>query len=260
MGMQKHSEIRAVLFDWAGTTVDHGSLAPALAFVEIFRQQGVEITTEEARGPMGKSKRDHIATILNLPRVAALWKDVHGRDFDNSDIQSLYDAFLPLQKGLLEHHSHVIAGVPELVQELRRRGVRIGSSTGYSRDLMQVVIPIAAREGYSPDVVVCSDDASSGRPAPWLNFQAAQKLEVYPMSSIMVVDDTPIGIQAGLNAGMITVAVAQTGNSLGLSLKETQELSRSDLETRLKKIRQDFFDCGAHHVINSAADLLSLFD
>ncbi len=258
--MKQLSSIRAVIFDWAGTTVDHGSLAPALAFVEIFQHRGIDITTEEARGPMGKSKREHIATILELPRISELWRSRYGRDFADADIQSMYDEFLPLQKRLLEHHSHVIPGVPEVVRELRRRGMKIGSSTGYSRDLMQVVVPIAASEGYSPDVMVCSDDVPAGRPAPWMNFLVAQQLQIYPMGSILVVDDTPIGIQAGLNAGAVTVAVARTGNSLGLSLRETEELSPSERNSRLERIRNEFIESGADYVVDSAADLISLFE
>ena len=80
---------------------------------------------------------------------------------------------------------------------------------------MEVVIPIAASQNYSPDVVVCSDDVPAGRPAPWSNLKAAQLLDVYPMNAITVVDDTRVGIEAGLNAGMITVAVSLTGNAPG---------------------------------------------
>ena len=65
--------IRAVLFDWAGTTVDYGSRALVEAFVEAFRRSGIELTAAEARGPMGRAKRDHIAAIFALPRVVEAW-------------------------------------------------------------------------------------------------------------------------------------------------------------------------------------------
>ena len=61
--------IKAVLLDWAGTTVDYGSRAPTQVFVEIFRRRGVEITIAEARGPMGRAKHEHIAMVAALPRV-----------------------------------------------------------------------------------------------------------------------------------------------------------------------------------------------
>jgi phosphonoacetaldehyde hydrolase len=251
---------RAVLFDWAGTTVDYGSRAPAAVFVEIFRRRGVAITTAEAREPMGRAKLDHIATISQMPRVRALWTDVHGQEPSAYDVEEMYREFLPLQKDVLAQGSDVIPGVPEAVAWCRERGLKIGSSTGYTRELMDVVVPLAAQSGYSPDVVLCPDDVPAGRPAPWLNFRAAERLDVYPMNQILVVDDTPVGIAAGLNAGCCTVAVSQTGNALGLSLPEVQALSAGQLKERLEQITHHFRAVGAHYVIRSVAELPALLE
>ena len=62
--------LRAAIFDWAGTVIDHGSLAPMGAFVKAFGEFGVTIAIEEARGPMGMAKRPHIAALMALPRIA----------------------------------------------------------------------------------------------------------------------------------------------------------------------------------------------
>jgi phosphonoacetaldehyde hydrolase len=252
------SPLRAVILDWAGTTVDYGSRAPVEVFIEIFRQRGVAITDAEARGPMGRSKHEHIAAILELPRIAALWRRQHGRDPDDRDMQAMYHDFLPLQKRTLERGSEVIPGVPEAIAQCRRQGLKIGSTTGYTRELMEVVLPRATCGGYLPDVTVCSDDVSAGRPAPWMNFLAAERLGVYPMSAVMTVDDTPIGIDAGLNAGTVTVAVSQTGNSLGLSAAEVAALAEADLNARLAVIEETFRQAGAHFVIRSVAQLPAL--
>lgn len=252
--------IRAVLFDWAGVTVDYGSRAPAQAFVEVFRACGVDITFAEARQPMGKAKREHLAEIARMPRVARAWEERHGSPPAEADIQRLYDAFLPLQLAALERDTAVIPGVPEAIQRLRARGVKIGSTTGYTRLLMDVVVPRAAAGGYSPDVVVCADEVPAGRPAPWMNYKAAQELGVYPFAQILVVDDTPVGIEAGLHAGAITVAISQTGNALGLSAEEVATLSHDDLESRLAAIEADFHRIGAHHVIRSVAELPDLIE
>lgn len=250
--------MKAVLFDWAGTTVDHGSRAPTQVFLEIFRRRGIEITPAEARGPMGRAKRDHIAAVVALPRVAALWRERHGREPHDSDVTAMYEDFLPLQKETLARGSDVIRGIPETVSELRSLGLKIGSTTGYTRALMEVVAPLAARQGYAPDVVICSDDVPAGRPAPWMNFLAAQQLGVYPMREILVVDDTPVGIEAALNAGAVAVAVTRTGNALGLSERECDELSPDELRARLEAIEREFRSLGAHHILPSAADLLGL--
>jgi phosphonoacetaldehyde hydrolase len=251
--------LQAVLFDWAGTTVDHGSRAPVQVFIEIFHRRRIAITTAEAREPMGRAKRDHIAAIAAMPRVAALWRDRHGAEPAPTDLDAMYREFLPLQTDTLARMgAEVLPGIPEAVAELRTRGLKIGSSTGYTRELMKVVAPLAARGGYSPDAVVCADDVPAGRPAPWMNFLAAQQLGVYPMAEVLVVDDTPVGIAAGLNAGAITVAVTRTGNALGLAEHELVELSADELQRRLETITKEFRDCGAHYILPSAADLPAL--
>lgn len=246
---------KAVLLDWAGTTVDYGSRAPMLVFVEIFRRRGVEISEAEARGPMGRAKRDHLLAIAQTPRVAEAWRERFGRPPHDADIDAMYHEFLPLQKETLAHHSDVLPGVPEAVAWFRAQGMKIGSSTGYTRELMEIVAPRAAAGGYRPDVILCAEDVPAGRPAPWLNFQAAQRLGVYPMSAIVVVDDTPVGIEAGLNAGAITVAVTQTGNALGLSQATVAALPADRLQSRLDEIEASFRALGAHFVIPSVADL-----
>ena len=146
--------IEAIIFDWAGTTVDYGSRAPTNVFIEVFRKNGVEITVAEARGPMGRTKRDHIVAIATLPRVAALWSERYGRLPSDIDIDQLYYDFLPLQKEALVTGTDVIPGVPDAIERLRCQGLKLGSSTGYARELMDIVVPIAARAGYAPDVVI----------------------------------------------------------------------------------------------------------
>lgn len=249
------ADVRAIIFDWAGTTIDFGSRAPAAVFVEIFRRRGVEISIAEARAPMGMAKVEHIRAIADMPRVSELWKQTHGRPPTRDDVLGMYEQFLPLQREALAHGSELIPGIAHAVSTCRSLGLRIGSSTGYTKALMEVVRPIAAAQGYTPDVVVCSDEVAAGRPTPWQNFRVAEGLGVYPMRHNLVVDDTPLGIAAGRDAGCRTVAVSMTGNALGLSLDEVQALSPMDLAARLSRIEMQFRDAGADYVLRSAADL-----
>ena len=253
-------QIQAVLFDWAGTTVDYGSRAPVQVFREIFHRIGIEITEDEARGPMGKAKREHIASVLAVPRVTTLWRGRFGSDPTVTDVDRLYADFLPLQLSVLSQGSDVIPGIPGMIAELRSRGLKIGSSTGYTRALMEAVIPIAREQGYAPDVVLCSDEVPAGRPMPWLNFRACEALGVYPPASVLVVDDTPIGIQAGRNAGMWVVGVTMTGNGLGLSQEEAESLPEEELNHRLSLLEEQYHAAGAHFVLRSAANLLLVLD
>lgn len=231
-----------------------------MVFQEIFKRRGIEITAAEAREPMGRAKRDHIAAITEMPRVAALWKTHYSRAVSDADVQAMYDDFLPLQKETLAGHSQMIPGVVEAIEMLRSRGIRIGSTTGYTRALMEVVAPIAAQQGYVPDAIVCADDVPAGRPAPWMNFLAAQQLGVYPLSSILVVDDTPVGIQAGVNSGAITVGITETGNSMGLSEPELAATDRATLSRRVAEIESGFRALGANHVVRSVAELPKLIE
>lgn len=209
---------------------------------------------------MGRAKRDHIAAILALPRVAAAWHTAFGRPPSEVDIDRLYAEFLPLQLATLAQHADVIPGVPDVVAECRKRGLAIGSTTGYTRTLMDVVEPLARRQGFAPDVVICADDVPQGRPAPWMLYRAAEKLNAFPPSSIVAIDDTPVGIEAGRNAGAWTVAITRTGNSLGLSAEEVSALDPVERSRRIDAAAAQFLDLGADYVIESVADLLPVLD
>ena len=177
----RFEHLKAIVFDWAGTTVDHGSRAPAIVFQEIFRQRGIPISPAQAREPMGMAKRDHIAAIAAMPDVADAWRAQFGRTCSDDDIDAMYADFLPLQKDTLKNHCGVIAGVTDIVTRCREMGLKIGSSTGYTRELMEVVTAAARAQGYEPDCVLCAEDAVQGRPAPYLLYEAALRLAVYPM-------------------------------------------------------------------------------
>ncbi len=257
---QIRPQIKAVILDWAGTTIDYGSLAPVSVFMQVFSHFGITITEKEARGPMGKAKRAHIGDILSLPRISNLWESIKGSIPNDHDVQTIYETFLPLQKKILKESSKVIPGIPEAIRWCQDRGLRIGSTTGYTRELMEVVIPEAARGGYSPEVVICSDEVIEGRPMPWLNFRAAEMLGGFPMDQILVVDDTPLGILAGKNAGCYSVAVSKTGNAIGLPQNEVDKLDPAELNTRIAEVTLEFQQSGADFVIDSVANLPSLLE
>ena len=172
--------VKAVIFDWAGTVVDHGSLAPMGAFVEAFAEFGVDISIAEARGPMGMAKRPHIAAILALPGSPQAWSEEHGRPATDADIDAVYDSFVPRNKSVAARYATLIDGAAETAGLLRAQGVRIGSTTGYTREIMAEITPSAARQGFSPDCLVCTGDTPDGRPTPFMLYRCLLDLEVWP--------------------------------------------------------------------------------
>ncbi|MCA9067985.1 MAG: phosphonoacetaldehyde hydrolase [Planctomycetaceae bacterium] len=255
---ERIQHLKAIVLDWAGTTVDHGSRAPAIVMQEIYRRRGIDITMAQARGPMGMAKRDHIAAIAALPEITQAWKSQFGHECSEADIDAMYADFLPLQKQVLKDHALVIDGIPEAIARCRDMGLKIGSSTGYTRELMEIVTPSAREQGYEPDCVLCVEDAPRGRPAPYLLFEAAKRLDVYPMWAIVKVDDTPVGIEAGRNAGCWTVGITRTGNCVGLSADEAASLPEKELNELCSAAADKLKAAGAHDVLESVADLPDL--
>lgn len=250
--------LKAVIFDWAGTVVDHGSLAPMGAFVETFAEFGVEISIEEARGPMGMAKRPHIAALMALPRVAKAWADSHGRLPGEQDIDAVYAVFVPKNIAVAASHAELIPGVTETARAIRAQGLKIGSTTGYTREIMGEITPAAERQGFAPDSLVCTGDTPDGRPSPFMLYRCFLDLGIWPAWHAVKVDDTEVGIAEGLNGGCWTVGVAVSGNVFGLSLADTRALPAEAFAARRNAAYNRLKAAGAHYIIDSAADLLPI--
>ena len=252
--------VKLVILDWAGTTMDYGCYAPAVVFTEVYKRKGVEISMEEARQPMGAHKLVHIRKISQIPSVARRWQEVHGRPSTEDDVQKMFEEFVPLQLDCLAQYADLIPGTLEVVAEIRKRGIKIGSTTGYTGEMMDLLLGEAARRGYEPDSTVCATDVPAGRPEPWMCLQNAQSLGVYPMEACVKIGDTLPDIEEGLNAGMWTVGLAKSGNELGLNEAEIAALAADQLQVRLKRAYQRMAGAGAHYVVDTIADVLPVID
>jgi phosphonoacetaldehyde hydrolase len=258
--MSNPTAIRLVVLDWAGTAVDHGSVAPVAAFVEAFARHGVALTPDEARGPMGLPKIDHVRALLRQPPIARRWSDSHGRDWTEADVGRVYAAFVPLQLAVAEDYAEPVPGVPEAVSELRRRGVKIGGTTGYFREAAERVAAAARRRGYAPDATLCPDDVRAGRPAPWMVFRLMELLDVCPPAAAVKVGDTVPDVEEGRNAGVWTVGVTDTGSDAGCAADEFAALPEHERRRRAAAARDKLLAAGAHAVIPSAAAVPALLD
>ena len=252
--------IRAVILDWAGTTMDFGCMAPARVFVEVYQRKQVPITMEEARAPMGAHKRVHIQKISELESVRRRWLETHKRLPNDGDVDAMFADFVPLQLQCLSEYSRLIPGTLEAVKECRKRGYKIGSTTGYLPEMMAINQKDAAKQGYVPDASVSAGQVPAGRPYPFMCLKNMIDLQVWPVEACVKVDDTIPGVEEGLNAGMWTVGFAVSGNEVGLQLHEWQALPEAEKATRRERAYRRMETCGAHYVVDDIAGLIPCLD
>ena len=254
------TNIKAVVFDWAGTMVDFGSFAPMGVFVRCFEEFGVHATIKQARAPMGLPKWQHIRAMMDDPDIAAQWQIAHGGAPSDADVDRIYKIFVPMNEKVAADYADLVPGALETVQYLRARGIRIGSTTGYTRSIMEHVLPVARAQGYEPDNLICADDLSEGRPGPLGMYQTFVDLGVYPPSSVIKVDDTVPGLLEGVTAGCITVGLALSGNFVGKTPEELALMPRDEVDALREAATRMLHEGGADHVIDTVADLPALIE
>jgi phosphonoacetaldehyde hydrolase len=240
---------QAVILDWAGTAVDYGCMGPAAVFVRVFENAGITVSVADARLFMGLEKTEHIRRMLRLPDVTAQWGQKTGRSPNEDDVTALYAQTEPMMVAAISDHAEPIDGLLSFVAGMRERNIKIGSCTGYTAPMMAALVPAAARKGYSPDCVVCSSDVPAGRPFPWMCYQNAIQLQVYPFEAMIKIGDTISDIEEGRNAGMWTIGLTQSGNELGLSKDQVAALAPEELERRLSAIEARYRAAGANFVV-----------
>ncbi len=233
--------IRLVVFDWAGTLVDVGSRAPVVALQEAFEAEaGISLDEATVRAPMGAHKRDHVRELLALPHIDAALPASLRALAPEARVERLLAVFTERLLERLPAHAAPIPGALDTLRWLRAHGIAVGSCSGYTRVMMDRLLPTARAAGLDIDVVVCADEVPQGRPAPWACFRIAEHFGIYPLRQAMKVGDTPADVAEGLNAGMVTVALTDSGNEAGPQAR-----------TRL---------AGAHHLLPDVSGLPALIE
>ena len=216
--------IECIIMDWAGTAVDYGCFAPVAAFVESFRAIGVPVTAAETRAHMGLTKVEEIRALFNIERVRTEFERKFSRPAGEEDVQARYAEFQRVLFASLEDYTDPIPGVVETISALRAQGIRIGSTTGYTRSMMDVVLPAATAKGYAVD-------------------------------NVLKYGDTIADIKEGINAKAWTVGVVLGSNELGLTQEEVSSLPADELEARKADVRRRMLAAGAHYVVDTIAEL-----
>jgi phosphonoacetaldehyde hydrolase len=247
-----------VIFDWAGTMVDFGCHAPVIALREAFALRGVAISDAQARRDMGKPKADHVRALLQDPAIAKAWTEACGRAAADADVQELMTDLAPLMRDQAARAARLIDGARSAVEALQAEGIKVGSSTGYTRDMMAPVLREAAAQGYVPDHVVCSGETPAGRPTPLMIYKACADLGVWPLSRVVKVDDTDVGVAEGRAAGCFTVGIAASGNGVGLSQEALLALPAAERRARIAVAEKSLLAAGADAVIDTVAHLIAV--
>lgn len=252
-----HGQVKAVILDWSGTTADAYVVAPAVVFVDVFKKHGVEISMAEARGPMGLRKDLHIKALTEVPEIRERWTSIHGSEPGQEEVDKMFADFVPMQLDCLRRYTGLLPGVAEVTQRLQDRGIKLGSTTGFTRAMVDILEEEAAKQGYKPDASVAGDEVEHGaRPGPFMVYRNLDLLGVYPIQSVVKVDDTTSGVGEALNAGCWGVGVARYSNYMDVDTPEQgEQLSPDEVERRVEHTRDILRKTGAHYVIDSITEI-----
>jgi phosphonoacetaldehyde hydrolase len=258
--MKELRNIKAVIFDWAGTIIDYGCIAPTQVFIEVFREKEIIITMEEARIPMGLAKKDHVRELFKLGTVQKQWYCAYGRVPAEIDIELMYSELQPKLAAIVKNYTEPIPGAIELIEALKKQGVKVGTTTGYVTEMMENILPLSLAKGLIPDSIVTSSEVPSGRPAPWMIYRNCEKMNVFPMNQMVKIGDTLADIQEGINAGMWTIGLTKSGNELGLTLAETEKADPIRLAEKIALAGRKMINNGADFVAEGVWDCWSILE
>jgi phosphonoacetaldehyde hydrolase len=244
--------IDLVVFDWSGPLVDYGSFAPVVALQKVFARRGIRVIAAHAREPMGRSKREHVRLLLQMPEIALQWRKVLGRDPSRADVEAIYRDLQVTLLSVLESYGQLTPGALDTLLYLRSRSVRVATTTGYFRQAADLVLATAERQGFVPDHAVCADDVSV--------FACMEALQIFPASRVVVVGDTTADVQAARNAGCWAVGLSRTGNEIGVSESEWLTFAPDEQSAHLARARATLREAGAHFVIETLHELPSVIE
>jgi phosphonoacetaldehyde hydrolase len=245
-----------VILDWAGTVVDFGCQAPVIALREAFSMRGISISDAQARRDMGKAKADHVRAMLQDEEIDTKWRAIFGKQATDQQVLELMEDLGPLMSDQAARAARLIDGARATVDTLRKQGIKVASSTGYTREMMLPVLRESAAQGYVPDHMVCSGETPTGRPSPLMIYKACAELGIWPLLRVVKVDDTEAGVAEGRAAGCFTVGVTASGNGIGLSQEALRALPAADRAGRIGASGQLLLSAGADVVVETIAELV----
>lgn len=252
--------IECIIMDWAGTAVDYGCFAPVAAFLKAFEEIGITVTMEQARRPMGMAKIDHIRELFKMEEVGGQFALFNQRPWTEEDVVAMNRKFEGYLFASLADYTNPIPGVIDTLAAFRAQGIKIGSTTGYTQAMMDVVLPNAASKGYVTDNCLTPDGLPGGRPHPYMIYKNMIDLAISSVDSVLKYGDTIADIKEGVNAKVWTVGVVLGSNEMGLTQEETAAMPAAELECLKTEVRRRMLDAGAHYVVDSIEELPAVIE
>ncbi|MCT4564271.1 MAG: HAD hydrolase-like protein [Maledivibacter sp.] len=222
-------KINLAVLDTAGTFCDgpqdlrhrwpeddlRGCKAPVVPFYEAFKKFDITLSWESIRKPMGNYKPTHLRMLLALPECQEQWEAKYGRKPNEQDFEDLLAEFKPLMTKYIvdEDLAKPISGALECITKLREAEIYVGCDTGYyDGDSKMLNKYLEDNYGMKFDVATNSEIVE-GRPSPFMVYDCMSKLNVWPIESVVKIDDTAGGMLCGNNAGCWTIGLYATGSN-----------------------------------------------
>ena len=193
--------IELVALDIAGTTVDEGGTVYRV-LADTVRALGAHPAPEQIEQWMGASKREAIGALLTASGMPA----------DDATVDAGFADFRArLTDAYRTNPPTPFPGVADLFSQLRSAGIKVALTTGFDRQVTDAVLESVGWDDRVVDAVVCSDDVSIGRPAPYLIFRAMERTGVIDVRRVLAAGDTVRDVESGRNAGAAIVLAVTSG-------------------------------------------------
>ncbi|MET0389532.1 MAG: phosphonoacetaldehyde hydrolase [Polyangiales bacterium] len=247
--------IKLVVFDWAGTLIDHGCIAEVSALQRVFQAAGLSLSKGQARRALGGPERELIASLLRTPALLRAFALARGREPDARDVAALHAAYLPALLDAIRERQALIDGALTSVGFLREQHIAIATTSSHGQAASDLVLACARAQGLGPDFAICADEVPAGSPAPCMIQACMQALQVQHARQVLVVGDTPLDVLAARNGGCFSTGVAGTGHEVGLTRDAWDELTLPCKSAALAHAHRSLRDAGADFVIDTLNEL-----
>lgn len=258
------SRFRAVIFDLGGTLVDKYSMTPLLSFQRVLQNHNLVSSHKTIIKDMGKEKREHISELLRTFENTDRWLFRYGRKPLSSDCDKLFEEFTEIQKEMANNYLKILPETSESLRHLRDSGIKIGVTTGFSKELMNDVRDKLSDENIPVDEWVSSTCLDlPGRPAPHMIYELMRRFQIANPRKILKVDDTNVGLLEGKNAGCLTVGVARWSINMNVQSIHDIRMVEENPEVyyeKLRRSRKQLHQSNPDHVIDSLRELRNLIE